>query len=416
MYLFIDVETTGLSPEIDRVVQLAWIVAAASGRIQAEQNHVIRPSGFAIPAAATRIHGITTDRALRDGVPLNTALTRLVSDSHNCSFLVAHNAPFDVGFVRAECRRTRLPDATAGKSVICTMKASTDFCKLPKTRGFGYKTPKLIELYRILFGRSFAGAHDAQADVQACMEAFFELKERGVLGTAQLNRAQPHAITQEQRPVNTHDFKGTALKEENRMLADELTEEKELRAHLARQVVQLQKQLEENETAKDGYAALIAELNHLRQERRGLEATASSLRAANAALQTKIESHKRIIEIAREGIVKGEELLRLRDEHRRLLKAVTDFRQERAELKQALDEQTKRANPLENQKLKRELEQMEERFRLRSSEIERLMRENKTLKKEQAAQVRNQIDKVELQSEIDALISHAMNLRNRVKD
>ena len=41
--------------------------------------------------------------------------------------------------------------------------------------------PRLEELYRKLFGRNFAGAHDAMSDIQATKECFFELKRRGIL-------------------------------------------------------------------------------------------------------------------------------------------------------------------------------------------------------------------------------------------
>ena len=43
------------------------------------------------------------------------------------------------------------------------------------------KTPKLVEAYTHFFGKSFANAHSAMADVRACKEVFFRLKDLGVV-------------------------------------------------------------------------------------------------------------------------------------------------------------------------------------------------------------------------------------------
>jgi|CXWL01.1.fsa_nt_gi DNA polymerase III epsilon subunit-like protein len=72
-----DAETTGLprnmrAPASDvenwpRIVQLAWTAYDAQGRLTAAESHIVRPDGFTIPDDATRIHGISTAQASRDG-------------------------------------------------------------------------------------------------------------------------------------------------------------------------------------------------------------------------------------------------------------------------------------------------------------------------------------------------------------
>ncbi len=62
-------------------------------------------------------------------------------------------------------------------ATVCTMKSSTDHCKL-QGRGFSFKPPKLAELHRFLFGEYFEGAHDAMIDVEATMRCFLELVKR----------------------------------------------------------------------------------------------------------------------------------------------------------------------------------------------------------------------------------------------
>jgi hypothetical protein len=60
------------------------------------------------------------------------------------------------------------------------MKGSTEFCKL-QGRGFGYKAPRLNELYKHLFGNWFEGAHNAMIDVEATARCLGELVKLGVI-------------------------------------------------------------------------------------------------------------------------------------------------------------------------------------------------------------------------------------------
>jgi hypothetical protein len=57
----------------------------------------------------------------------------------------------------------------------CTMLSSVEVCRLPGRYG-DYKWPRLAELHQHLFGADFAGAHDAAADVMACLRCYFALR------------------------------------------------------------------------------------------------------------------------------------------------------------------------------------------------------------------------------------------------
>ncbi|WP_410217877.1 exonuclease domain-containing protein [Paracoccus sp. (in: a-proteobacteria)] len=91
-----DTETTGLS-DSDRIVQIAGL-RLARGRLTGERFETLVHPGRSIPAASTAIHGIT-DAMVRDAPELTAALNAF---GHFCedSVLVAHNAPFDMGFLR----------------------------------------------------------------------------------------------------------------------------------------------------------------------------------------------------------------------------------------------------------------------------------------------------------------------------
>lgn len=193
MHVFFDTETTGLpknwqAPISDtnnwpRMVQLAWVAADASGNVLSGQNYIIRPEGFLIPAETSKVHGITTERALQEGVPLHGALEEFSALLDNSAILIAHNISFDIKIVGAEFIRERIDNCLEQVQKFCTMQTTTDFCRLPHAsgNGCGYKWPKLIELHNKLFNEDFDNAHDALADVRACARCFFELKNRGLI-------------------------------------------------------------------------------------------------------------------------------------------------------------------------------------------------------------------------------------------
>lgn len=188
-YLFFDTETTGLPRSwqapvtaLDnwpRMVQLAWLAYDAGGTLLSSFSCIIKPEGYTIPADASRVHGITTERALKEGRDLAVVLRDFKAQLDQARCLVAHNMSFDEKIVGAELLRNKLPDIPAAKQKICTMHGTTEYCAIPGPRG--YKWPKLTELHYKLFGCDFDGAHDASADAAATAKCFWELKRLGVL-------------------------------------------------------------------------------------------------------------------------------------------------------------------------------------------------------------------------------------------
>jgi DNA polymerase III epsilon subunit family exonuclease len=94
-YAVIDVETTGMDPAVDRVVEIAC-VRLHEGRITRRFETLVDP-GRPIPAEASAIHHIL-DADVRGQPALAEVagrLTRLVEDA----VVVAHNASFDTAFL-----------------------------------------------------------------------------------------------------------------------------------------------------------------------------------------------------------------------------------------------------------------------------------------------------------------------------
>jgi DNA polymerase III epsilon subunit-like protein len=147
-----------------------------------QQVHIVRPLDFSIPKDAERIHGISTAQALLEGSALRDVLDLFSAALDESDVIVAHNIAFDECVVTAEFVREGRRLDLGGKTKICTMKASTEYCRLPGRSG--YKYPSLAELYFCLFRRTLEETHRADADVRACVECFFELQRRGVIPVA----------------------------------------------------------------------------------------------------------------------------------------------------------------------------------------------------------------------------------------
>jgi len=189
LYIFFDTETTGVplnykAPTTDthnwpRLVQLGWIVMDSKGNKLSQHDYIVRPEGFSIPAEAARVHGITTERALKEGRDLTEVIDEFMADFDKATFVVGHNISFDQNIIGAELVRLHRPDVMKSKRTYCTMQAGTDFCRIPGR--YGYKWPKLQELYVRLFGHDFEGAHNAMADIEATQECFWEMHNRGLI-------------------------------------------------------------------------------------------------------------------------------------------------------------------------------------------------------------------------------------------
>lgn len=191
MYLFFDTETTGLpknwkAPLSDlnnwpRLVQLAWLQYDDYENIISKESVIIKPDNFTIPANTTNVHGISTEKAMNEGINLKQALLHFNEAIDFSSVLVAHNISFDEKIIGAEYLRCKMQNNLIGINKICTKEKSTQYCAIPHSNNFGYKWPSLMELHEILFNESFDNAHDALIDVKACAKCFFELKRRKVI-------------------------------------------------------------------------------------------------------------------------------------------------------------------------------------------------------------------------------------------
>ncbi len=151
-FAVIDIETTGLSPQLDRIVEIAVVTTDPWGRVLGEWSTRINPEG---PVGATHIHGISAADVA--GAPVFRDVIAALTQQLAGAALVAHNAEFDLAFVREEFRRAGW-DMPAAPS-LCTLRASD------------YHLPNL-DRRRLAdccwaVGTPLTGAHSALGDARA---------------------------------------------------------------------------------------------------------------------------------------------------------------------------------------------------------------------------------------------------------
>ncbi len=189
MYLIFDTETTGLpkrwnAPISDtdnwpRCIQIAWQLHDALGNCIEHEDYLIQPEGFNIPYDAEKIHGISTELALQEGVPLATVLEKFNEALSKAKFVVGQNVGFDVNIMGCEFFREDVATPLQELPILDTCTEHTALlCKIPGGRGGKYKLPTLTELHQYLFGKAFDEAHNATADVEATTRCFLELIRR----------------------------------------------------------------------------------------------------------------------------------------------------------------------------------------------------------------------------------------------
>ncbi len=185
--LIFDTETAGLpsrwnanSDDISawpRIVELAWVVLNEGYQATESKSFIIKPENFVIPKEASDIHGITNEKALKEGEDLRIVLKEFERDLEEVDLLIAHNVDFDFPVLNCEFIRSSFKTKFSYISTLCTMKSTTKLCNIQGK--YGPKWPKLEELYNYLFNKNFQGAHRAINDVKACAECFIQLKKIG---------------------------------------------------------------------------------------------------------------------------------------------------------------------------------------------------------------------------------------------
>ena len=104
-FCVVDLETTGGAPEDFGITEIG-AVRVRGGQVQAEFGTLVNP-GQPIPAYISVLTGIT-DATVAGAPRISSALPAFLEFAHGC-VLVAHNAPYDTGFLRAASEHLDYP-------------------------------------------------------------------------------------------------------------------------------------------------------------------------------------------------------------------------------------------------------------------------------------------------------------------
>ena len=129
--ILFDTETTGLEPgEGHRIVEIAALELINDLPTGRHFHAEIDPERD-IPDDAARIHGLTAERLA--GKPRFAAIAQELTAFLGDGALIAHNAPFDFGFLNAEYRRLGLPPLDPGRMIDTLVLAKRRFPGMPNS-------------------------------------------------------------------------------------------------------------------------------------------------------------------------------------------------------------------------------------------------------------------------------------------
>ena len=195
--LVFDTETTGLPEKgasiYDKskwpyIVQLSYILYDLSANsAQITDNYIAIDGSIVISQESYEIHHISREILDVQGINIVEALKGFNECLNVCDVVVGHNISFDKRLIFVECFRHNIKqyftdfkhNVMIHKAEYCTMKNTTEFCKLERlsvSNQVYYKHPKLSELYTILFPNEQLpkNLHNSLVDVAMTLRCYLK--------------------------------------------------------------------------------------------------------------------------------------------------------------------------------------------------------------------------------------------------
>jgi DNA polymerase-3 subunit epsilon len=199
-FVVLDLETTGGSANGGDAITEVGAVKVRGGERIGELDTLVDP-GTGVPPGIVALTGITS--AMTAGAPRIEVVLPTLLEFLRGAVLVAHNAPFDSGFLRAACERHG--QVWPRPPVLCTARLAR--AVLTRDEAPSVRLGALAQL----FGTATRPTHRALADARATVEVLHRLLERvgnrGVQSLEELlalaKESASHRPTQQQRQKRT---------------------------------------------------------------------------------------------------------------------------------------------------------------------------------------------------------------------
>jgi len=158
-----DLETTGIDVETSRIVSAHVGVIDADG-VVLEQRDWLADPGIEIPAQASAVHGITTERARAEGRPAPQVVAEIVTALEDLVArgiaITIYNAPYDLSLLHHEAVRHGVTPLHEPVPIIDPLVLDRAVDKYRKGK-------RTLEAAALVYGVSLTDAHDAGADAVA---------------------------------------------------------------------------------------------------------------------------------------------------------------------------------------------------------------------------------------------------------
>jgi DNA polymerase III subunit epsilon len=182
-FVVVDLETTGGSPDGSQITEVG-AVKVRGGQVLGEFQTLVRPS-TPIPAFISVLTGIT-NQMVATAPRIDSVLPAFLEFARG-SVLVAHNAGFDVSFLKAAALQTGHP--WPGFAVLDTVRLARQLVHRDEAPNH-----KLASLARV-FGSATTPNHRALQDARATVDVLHGLIERvGNLGVHTLEELQSYSM------------------------------------------------------------------------------------------------------------------------------------------------------------------------------------------------------------------------------
>lgn len=162
-YTVLDIETTGLSFQFDKIIEIAAIKVQEDIEVSRFESLVRLPSGETLPEDIIELTGIN-DEMLNSAPPINEVLPKFLSFL-NEDLIIGHNVNFDVHFLYDVAQELGFDFKN---DYIDTLRLSRKL--FPEERH--HRLSDMVNLLRL----PVHSAHRSKADVEATYECYKSLK------------------------------------------------------------------------------------------------------------------------------------------------------------------------------------------------------------------------------------------------